>query len=73
MPGTYAPPAVELPKTIDTCGTPIAEALELGLIDRIDEEVGALPPLDPMVKELTNRAHALSRAELLLLARGLIR
>ena len=49
------------------------EALELGLIDRVGDEVGPLPKLDPMVKELTNRAHALSRAELLLLARGLIR
>ena len=46
-----------------------SEALELGLIDRIGEEVGALPPLDPMVKELTNRAERLSRVELLRLAR----
>ena len=46
-----------------------SEALEFGLIDRIGEEFGALPPLDPMVKELTNRAERLSRVELLRLAR----
>lgn len=46
-----------------------AEAVELGLVDRISDEVGALPPLDPMVKELTNRAERLSRYDLLRLAR----
>ncbi|HYC60931.1 MAG TPA: enoyl-CoA hydratase/isomerase family protein [Thermoanaerobaculia bacterium] len=45
-----------------------SEALELGLIDRIGNDVGTLPALDPMVKELTNRAERLSRYDLLRLA-----
>jgi enoyl-CoA hydratase len=45
-----------------------AEALELGLIDRVGEEVGPLAVIDPLVKELTNRAERLSRGELLRLA-----